>query len=113
MPDEGATLTVRAGRAALHGAGVGLLAAGATTLVATMFVALADQGVFSGTARGSLGLEPAAVAGAAGVGAALLAGGIPLTILHRNGVSITALARSGADPSSGLREVSLLLRGRF
>lgn len=94
VPADGATVTVRAGRAALHNVGIGLLAAGATTLLATMFVALADQGVFNGTTRGSLGLDPAAVVGAASAGAALLAGGIPLMLLHRNGLSVGAVANS-------------------
>lgn len=113
VPEEGATVRVRAGRAVLHGVGVGLLAAGATTLLATMFVALADQGVFSGTSRGSLGLEPAAVAGAAGVGAGLLAAGIPLTLIHRNGVTVSPLAPSTAAVVAGRQGVALVLRGRF
>ncbi|MFO0628325.1 MAG: hypothetical protein U0325_22315 [Polyangiales bacterium] len=94
VPAEGATVHVRAGRAGLHNLGIGLLAAGATTLIATMFVALADQGIFNGTTRGSLGLEPASVVGAASAGAALLAAGIPLMLLHRNGLSVSAVAGS-------------------
>ena len=92
VPAEGATVLVRAGRASLHNVGIGLLAAGATTLIATMFVAFADQGIFNGTTRGSLGLEPAAVGGAASAGAALLAAGVPLMLLHRNGVTVGAVA---------------------
>ncbi|MEZ4390821.1 MAG: hypothetical protein R3A48_06960 [Polyangiales bacterium] len=113
VPDGGAVVRVRAGRAVLHGVGVGLLAAGATTLLATMFVALADQGVFSGTSRGALGLEPAAVAGAAGLGAALLAAGIPLTLIHRNGASVSSFAPSAAAVVTGGQGVALVIRGRF
>lgn len=90
VPEGGATLRLRAGRAALHNVGIGFVAAGATTVLATMFVALADQGIFSGTSRGSLDLEPAAIVGAVGVGAALLAVGIPLMLAHRNGVARTS-----------------------
>lgn len=92
VPAGGATLRVRAGRAAVHNVGVGLVAVGATAILATMFVALADQGIFAGSDRGSLDLAPAAVVGAASVGAALLAGGIPLLLLHRNGVARVAEA---------------------
>lgn len=92
IPAEGAALRVRAGRAALHNVGIGLVAAGGTAILATMFVALADQGIFSGTRRGALDLEPPAIVGAIGAGAALLAAGIPLMLAHRNGVSRVALA---------------------
>jgi hypothetical protein len=105
VPAEGATVLVRAGRASLHNVGIGLLAAGGTTLIATMFVALADQGVFNGTSRGSLGLEPASVVGAASVGAALLAAGVPLMLLHRNGVTVSAVASAA--------RLSLTLGGTF
>lgn len=92
IPAAGAEVRVRAGRSAMHSLGVGLVAVGATTILATMFVALADQGIFSGTTRGSLDLSTSAVLGAAGVGAALLAGGIPLVVLHRNGAVVVPVA---------------------
>lgn len=106
------TLTVRAGRAALHNVGIGLVAAGATTLLATMLVAIADQGVFAGTTRGSIGLESSAVIGASAAGAALLAAGIPLMLLHRNGMSLSADApRAGLSLSRD--HVGVAIRARF
>lgn len=102
VPAGGAEVTVRAGRAALHNVGVGLVGAGATAILATMFVALADQGVFSGTTRGSLDLSTSAVIGAAAGGAALLAAGIPLLLAHRNGATVRAAAVSVAVGPGGV-----------
>lgn len=87
--DAATSLEVRAPSSALFNVGTGLAAVGATVLVATLTVALAQQ------AEGvppSDQIQPTVAVGVSLLGALLLGGGVPLLITNRTGYRQVALS---------------------
>lgn len=88
--DAATSVEVRAPSRALFNIGTGLTALGATVMIATATVALAQQ--IGGVAADDQ-MRPAAAVGLSLLGALVMGGGIPLLVAHRTGYRQSALSR--------------------
>jgi hypothetical protein len=88
--DAATSIDVRAPSSALFNVGTGLTALGATVMIATASVALAQQ--INGVAADDQ-LRPTAAIGLSLLGALIMGAGIPLLVAHRTGYRQAAMPR--------------------